>query len=357
MAMIRKKPAVGLDIGHHTIKLALVERSGTEFKVTRTMSIPTPPDTVKDGIVIDPKLLSLSLKTMFKAAGVSGCGVHIGSSGAQIFVRPVSFPKLPEATLRKSIRYEAGRYIPGSVDESYVDFEILGDADEQNMNVLLVSAPKELVNSRMSACDMAGLDVISVDIDIFASYRALIESDTMVNHAEETVALIDIGAAGANLCVVDKGVFAMVRSIAVGGRTLSDALKSYFQLSDEDAESGKSQLDVSQLLVDKPADNPPLRVIQPHIDDLVREARRSLNYFQSQQVGKEGTLSISRMILTGGASQLPGIAEYFEKKMAIPTVALGLADNPRFVLEGGGDGSSEFVTAAGLAMRSLAHAS
>lgn len=352
---MKRGTSLGLDIGHHTIKAALVERSGTNYRVSRVVSMPTPVDTVKDGVVIDPKTLGSALKAQLKASGIGASNAHIAVAGAQTFVRPVTFPKMPEATLRKSIRYEAGRYLPGSVDECYVEFEILGDADENNMSVLLVSAPKELVNSRIQACRFAGLAVESVDIEVFASYRALIETDESISPGDETIAFVDIGATGANLAVIDKGVFSMVRSIPVGGWTLTHALMSYFRLSPQDAESGKVQLDVSDLLADHPTENPPLRVLQSHLDDLVREVRRSLNYFQSQQVGKEGQ-SISRLVITGGTAQQAGLAEYFGKKMSIRTETAGLDHHVRFLWDSSFGPSQEYVTATGLAMRSLARA-
>src|SRR5205814_9217517 len=133
-------------------------------------------------------------------------------------------------------------------------------------------------------CEAAGLEVESVDIEAFAIYRVLIEADPSRDWSDKTIAVIDIGATTTNVSVITKKLFAMSRTIPNGGHTLTDALKNYFKLSEEDAESGKSQLDFRDLTQEVvPRENPPLRVLQPHVDDLVREIRRSLNYYQSQQ--------------------------------------------------------------------------
>ena len=95
--------------------------------------------------------------------------------------------------------------------------------------------------------------------------------------------MIDVGAANTRMSVIQNGVFTMTRTIPNGAQMLTEALKGYFKLSEDDAEQGKAQLDIADLIEDaKPRENPLLRVIQPHVDDLVREIRRSLNYFQSQ---------------------------------------------------------------------------
>ena len=146
----------------------------------------------------------------------------------------------------------------------------------------------------------------------------------------------------------------MTRSIPQGGQILTDALKSYFKLSDEDAETGKSQLDVSELFAQgQPAvENPPLRVLQPHLDDLVREIRRSLNYYQSQQTESGVSAPVSELVVSGGGARLHGLAAYIGHKLQIPTAPFGVFDNPRFIRANGESGGGlDLSVASGLAMR------
>ncbi|PMU85967.1 type IV pilus biogenesis protein PilM, partial [Pseudomonas sp. GP01-A4] len=83
-----------------------------------------------------------------KEHGIHATSAHIAAAGGSVFIRPIIFPKMSESTLRKSIRFEAGRYVPGSVDDSFIEFDILGPVDETRMNVLIVAAPKDIVQSR-----------------------------------------------------------------------------------------------------------------------------------------------------------------------------------------------------------------
>jgi len=283
---------------------------------------------------------------------INASSAIIAVSGGSVVVRQVRMPKMAEATLRKSIKFEASRYVPSSVEDSYIEFEIIGAADEQQMDVLMVAAPKDVVESRLHACEAAGLSVEAVDIEAFAMYRALVEADLDHEWFNSTIALVDVGSATTNISVVSHGVFAMTRSIPQGADTLTQALKSYFKLSEEDAESGKSQLDLRELLEEgKPKENPPLRVLQPHVDDLVREIRRSLNYYQSQQ--QEGaSKQIDHILLTGGGAKLNGLAEYFGHKLSIETTLHDVFANPRFMLSANSNESGlDLTVASGLAMR------
>jgi type IV pilus assembly protein PilM len=353
LKMFGSRSTVGLDLGHSAIRATQVERSGNSWRIVRHASIPTPPDSIKDGVVMDAEAVGHAIRQALREGHMSASAAHIAVSGGTVVVRVVHVPAMAEATLRKSIKYEAGRYVPSSAEDSYIEFEIVGKREDGQMDVLLAAAPKEIVAARMRACEEAGLDVDSVDVEPFAAYRSLLEFDSESELHQKAFALIDVGASNTRLSVIRNGVFLMTRSIPNGAAVLTEALKSYFKLSDEDAEAGKAQLDIRELLDDsKPRENPPLRVVQPHVDDLVREIRRSLNYFQSQ-LSEGQQQSVETLLLTGGGSKLQGLAEYVQHKLGLPTRAMGLFENPHVTYLGTDDPGEglELAVSCGLAMR------
>jgi type IV pilus assembly protein PilM len=350
---LKKRTSLGIDLGHHRIKAVELETTPNGWTIVRSGWAPTPVDAIKEGSVIDPLSVGNALKGLLKEGRFVGDDVHIAAAGASVFVRPVQFPNMNEATLRKTIRFEASRYVPGSVDDSHIDFAILSHSGDENMDVLVVAAPKDVVSSRIAAVEAAGLDVEGVDVEAFASYRALLET-----HPEAietgTVAIIDVGGASTSVSVIFQGSFAMNRSIPYGGNSLTEALRSYFKLSFEDAEAGKAQLNLNELISGEASkENPPLRVIQPHLDDLVREVRRSLNYFQSQTGEAQNARKVESIVLSGGGAKLVGLQEYLSYKLGLPAVAKGILNHP--LIQGPAepvDEGLDLTVAGGLAMRS-----
>lgn len=359
MLLMANKAFVGLDLGHHSIKAVQLDRTPSGWKVTRAATAPTPPETIKDGVVVDPQAMGAAIRALLKDAHISASSAHIAVAGGSVVVRTVRIPTMPETTLRKSIKFEASRYVPSTVADSHIEFEILGPCaeDETQMDVLIVAAPKDVVESRVKACEAAGLEVEAVDVEPFAAYRAIVETDEENGWLGGTLAIVDVGASTTNMSVVQEGVFVMTRSIPNGGTTLTEALKSYFKLSEDDAESGKRQLNVADLLDEsRPKENPPLRVLQPHLDDLVREIRRSLNYYQSQQTDANGP-AVTRILITGGGAKLNGLAEYVSQKLSLPVFAAGVLANAKFVHSGPQEESGlDLAVASGLAMRPYAQA-
>ncbi|MBI5707321.1 MAG: type IV pilus assembly protein PilM [Armatimonadetes bacterium] len=357
--LFRRKPTVGIDIGQFAIRVAEVAPTSTGWELQRYGWVETPKDTVRDGVVLDPQSVGLAIKRAVRESHVQSSAASLAVGGGSVIVRAVNMPQMSEATLRKSIRFEAGRYVPTSIEDSFIEFEILGDSADGQMRVLMVAAPKDIVNSRVQACEFAGLEPESVDVEVFAAYRALIEARAQYQEADKTLVLVDVGFSKTNLAVVRHGEFAMTRSLPHGGNLLSEALMKYFKLSVEEAEEGKSQLDLSVLAKDHgPQENPPLRVVQPHVDDLIREIRRSLNYFQSQLAEEEGSKNVDMIVLTGGGSKLAGLAEYASSKLKVPTEAAGVLGvagvGENVVLTGAGN---EAAVAVGLAMRSYSSVS
>ena len=353
-----KRSYMGLDIGHYSIKIVQIERTQAGWRITRTASAPTPDDAVKECVVIDPEVLGVAIKDLIKSSGISASSAFVAVAGGPVVVRNVRIPKMPEVTLRKSIRFEASRYVPSSIEDSYIEFEILGEHEDGTMDVIIVAAPRDMVDSRLKACELAGLEVEAVDVEPFAAYRSLVEAANDNDYFNSPIVLVDIGSTMTNMSVVEAGNFSMTRSISSGGQTMTDALKSYFKLSSGDAESGKSQLNVIELLDEQPKENPPLRIIQHHIDDLVREIRRSLNYYQSQQNETSGNKNISGLVICGGGAKMQGLTEYIAEKLGVKAISAGVFDNPRFSYGGSDEPGRglDLAVASGLAMRAFSKA-
>ncbi len=359
LSLFKKKSFLGLDIGHRAIKGAQVEKTGSGWKVVKAFNIDTPTDAVKEGIVIDPEPVGAAIKAGMKQAHIHADSAVIGVAGGSVIVRSVRIPKMNETTLRKSIRYEAGRYVPSSIEDSFIEFEITNPDIDGQMDVLIVASPKEMINSRVAACEAAGLEVEVVDVEAFANYRSIVEVEESNVLKELTIAIIDIGSQTTSVSVVSKGQFAMCRTIPQAGHVLTEALKTYFKLNDVEAEQGKTQLDLTTLLAEgQVQENPPIRVVQPHLDDLIREIRRSLNYYSSQQTEQGQPNPVTHLVVSGGGAKFIGLGEYFANKLGMQVVASGVFDNPRVQngLHDSEERGLDLVVASGLAMRAFAKA-
>jgi type IV pilus assembly protein PilM len=163
----RKESMIGVDIGSRLLKICYAEPADHgRWKILRTSFAPTPRDSVRDGVVVDRAAVGNALRELIKSAGLSHVtGACAAIAGASVIVRHVKMTKMPEALLRKSVRYEAAKYISTSIESSVIEFEILGqDATEPDkMNVMLVAAPSDMIASRLETLEIAGLEPLAID--------------------------------------------------------------------------------------------------------------------------------------------------------------------------------------------------
>ena len=357
--MAKKNSCVGIDIGHMNIRIVQAEKTAGGVRIVKVAETLTPPDSVRDGLIRDPEVIGQAIKAAMKEAHIHAQTAIIAASGGAVFVRAVPFPKMNAQLLRESIRFEAGRYVPGSIEDSYVEGEIVGSLGDAQMNVLLAAAPRDVVDGRIAACKEAGLEVQVVEIETFAAFRSLIESDESKNSSSKTYILVDIGATNTTVSVIESGVYVMHRSMPAAGNTWTEGLRTAFKLELVDAEAGKIALNMNEYMTPNGQENPPLKVIATHIDDLIRELRRSMNYLQTQNQGSEANSEnkIDGMYLCGGGAKLRGLDAYIQSKLGIPVTTLGVFENPVITQTGAFTGSgTDLAVAAGLAMRPMVSA-
>ena len=322
-SLFGKEVVIGLDIGSSMIKAVQVEPTRGGFRVVRAAEQKTPQGAVRDGVIISREPIAMAIRQMLQAAGISANAAVLSVSGPSVTVRQIRVPKMNAATLTKSIRYEAGKYISTNIEDAALSFEIMGpcDDDPTQMDVMLVGTSRDLVESRVAVAQLAGLEAIAVDIESFAILRAIVDTAPDDFADENLRAIVDIGAAHTEVIILSGPDFALTRSIPISGDTFADALKNQLRIEPSEAELRKQDVDMGALITGEgsPESIELSRIIQTTMDELLREIRRSINYFQSQLADEGVTANLSEILLVGGSAQIRNLAAYMSARLGIPT--------------------------------------
>ncbi len=371
-----KEKIVGLDIGSRFIKAAQAEagRLPGSFRIVKAAVAPTPPDAIRDGIVIDQAGVAGAVRALLQDAGIDANAVVAAVSGSSVIVRHIKLPIMAEHVLRKSIRFEAAKHISSLVEDSLIEFEITGlvPGEDDKMSVMLVAAPSDMVETRLAALTLAGLEPVAIDVEAFALQRALVDLSPTRPGEGATLALLDIGASTTDVNIIANGVFALTRNIPIAGDSFTQALKAAAPGADwAELERLKTEVDMTALLsADADTDAAGLaRTLQPAIDELLREVRRSTNYYQSQladaanSILPAGTTSqnsgpVSKIVITGGSAKMRGLEAYMSARLGVPVEIWNPFENPEIessqIAPGLADAEySLLVTGIGLALKEL----
>lgn len=358
--LLSKENPIGIDIGSNSIKVVCIEPTRQGPRLSQVAICPTPPNAVKEGVVTDPAEVANAIQFALRSAGIKAPTAAAAIAGAGVIVRNVKVPKMGEDALRKSIRFEAGKFISSSIDDSIVEFDIVGDADEEGqVNVVVVAAPRAMVETKVAAIEQAGLEPVSVDVEAFAFLRAFQSRPDSVIPAEGTIALLDMGASHTEINLVTNGEVALTRTIPIAGNNLSLAVRNACACTDEEAEALKCAVNLQDLLrpADEPRDDTALKAVQPLVDELLREIRRSINYYQSQ-LPEGSEAAVDTLLLTGGTARLKGLVDYTRSRLNMTAVIGSTVLSSMYDFSSASEGVSEddvplLAVGIGLALKEL----
>jgi type IV pilus assembly protein PilM len=327
--------AIGLDIGTEHVRVAQVKQTGSGHVLTGYGRVDIPMGALADGEIVDSAAVSAAIKELWRRSNVRGKEVATGVSNQRVIVRLIDLPFMERGELQSAIQYQAQDYIPMAVEESILDFQIIGDymtpSDEHMMEVLLVAAHREMIGNTVDAVEGAGLKLNRIDVSSFAIVRALMgESLEVLPESEgEATAVIHISSGITNIAVVERGVPRFNRISSLAGGTFTQAIANVLNITFDEAEDLKIKVGLPDIDTGVSAEAPGVepdvvqvvnQSIEREVNKFIAEVRRSLDYYLTQT---SQARSIRRILLTGSGSQLRNFNTYLEKGLQAQQVTLG----------------------------------
>jgi type IV pilus assembly protein PilM len=305
------KTLIGLDIGSTAVRAAEVV-PGDVPVLTRAAQVPLPPGAVENGEVRQPEAVGEALKELWARGRIRGRQVRLGVGNQRVVVREIALPWLPEKELRGSLGFQVQEFIPLSVDEAVLDFDPVGEFEQEGrrmLRLLLVAAQKVMVSEAVAAVQAARLEPIGIDLNPFALVRAVGTVEGINLEAPGDEAVVDVGAHVTNICVHDRGVTRFVRILPSGGRDITLAIARGLGVEDDVAERLKRGEDVEGAPPQKDVE----RVSLSRAGSFVDEIRSSLEFYTAQVPGAK----IGRVLVTGGGSKLRGFLELLQERIPV----------------------------------------
>src|SRR5688500_18449653 len=208
----RKRTTVGLDIGSGLIKVAVIDHSKKEPELIKVAIQPLMQDAIVEGEIMDPGVVAEAIQSALAAAGVTSKQVVTAVGGRDVIIKKIQIERVKEQQARELMRWEAEQHVPFDMESVELDFQILDpDADGLEMNVLLVAAKRELIDSKVRVITDAGLEAAIVDVDAVALHNAF-----ELNHPDAMtgmVALANIGHDVTHINLLGEGVPILTRDL------------------------------------------------------------------------------------------------------------------------------------------------
>lgn len=306
----RDRPVFGFDLGTRTVKMIQLRPSGKTMEVMGYGYAMFPAETIVEGIIVDPQEIVKALKPLMKKmtfGEITAKRVATALPVAKVFTRVLELPPMNPADLGQAVRLEAEQYIPVPLPDLYIDYETIETGPERN-EVLMVAAPRAIVDSYIKLFDLMGLEVAQIDSGMAAATRAIVAATQL----DKPTLVADIGSTSIDLTVHDK-VIRLTDTIAMGGDGLTEQLVQDLGIGREQANEIKYKFGLG------PSGLQPkvMASLGAPLNKMCAEMRRVIKFYQDRGAQKR---KIEAIIVGGGSASMPGFLEYMAAQINIPVV-------------------------------------
>lgn len=320
-----------VELGAWSIKLAVAVpglRGGT---ITHVVERPLPP-----GEGPPAARAAFVLEELVKQLGLGHDTMYLAMRGDQLFTQVLELPfrGLRRAELEKAVGGELESVVPVDLEDMVFSFEPLPAAppaaegeparEAAGMRVLTYSLRRDRAEAMLEVGQQLGIEPRGLLPAAGGAARMVARTGLGEELGTKTVAVIDLGHERTEVVLVRDGQAVFSRSLARGGKQLTEAIARAWKLTAFDAEQVKHNEGFVGSAVEPPMSEAASRlhaVLSVELAALVRDLRQTFIGARTR-VGAEPVA----VVLVGGGSRLRGLASFLGEKMGMMVRTLSEAE-------------------------------
>lgn len=308
-----KKRFLGIDIGTSAIRVVELAKQGQKIELTNYGEVKTETfqeeafKVAKKGMVFfSAQDIAEIIRAVLDEAKIKTRQCAFSIPDFSTFFTNFKLPPMTKNELSEAVIYEARQHIPLPLEGVTIDWSLVGGGFDtpSELEVILAAIPNEIIEQYKEIAKYSGLDVCALEAEVFGLLNSLVGGGE-----NEPVCLIDIGTQSTTCSIIEKRILKSSHSFDVAGNYVIDEVVKELRLSSKFAQEIKMKYGLRFFSAIKP----PLRekFSQPLFESLeavLREVNLILQSFYRTE-NKE----VKRIIISGGATKLPGLKENFQK--------------------------------------------
>ncbi len=333
--------AVGLDIGARSIKVVELGGSSKSPRIQRMAirEIPPPPpvEQVDSEEAYDPDQALVDLiDNTFSELQLPKDDVCASVDSGVTIIREITVPFFEDDQIKKIVKFEAENHLHSySIEDVVVNYVKTGETRDGS-RLTIFASPKVDLARRIAILRRSGIEPASVDLDTTALHATL-KSLGYFNDTPNCI-IVDVGAHTTNLMMVTDGLPRVVRSFLLGSGSLETEIGNELGLTheegrkrvlsrggphDDDLMIPAAELETPGAETDKSLTQVQTDVVgerrMAFVRKLQREAYRSLVSVRTETPPE-------KILLLGGGSLIPDVADQLSEKLGLPVEQINLLD-------------------------------
>ncbi len=361
---IPEQSVIGVDIGSSSLKIVQIKkRKGRAVLETYGELGLGPYNKLSVGQIVNmtPKEIALVIQDLIKEAEITTLKGGMSIPLKLSLISLIDVPTVTESELATMIPLEARKYIPVPINEVTMDWFVIptprdtslefiqsdDDAKRQieesqkRTHVLMVAIHNQVLSNYTSIVNETKLQTNFFEVEAFAAARACLAGET------GPVMIIDFGASGIKIYIIDNGLLISSHTINRGGQDITFSISKGLGVTFDHAEHLKRSLGKGNVADEQEI----MELIAIHEDYAVSEIKTVMTAFQ-----KKFNKTLTKVLLAGGGSNLKGFLELMQKSFDCPveySLPFSKVETPVFLQETLRSTGLTFAPAIGLALRAL----
>jgi hypothetical protein len=177
------------------------------------------PGVISGGVITDAKKLEEALSELKKRFNIRFVRATLPEEKTYMFTATVE--KVSSDNLRDAVAFIIEENVPISLSESVFDFEVIGNAPGNRLEVAVGVVPNQVAASYINVLESAGITPISFDVESLAVRRAVVKD------GDKTAQLIvNLGETKTGLYIVEEGVVHFSSTPSYGAKSDGADLKA-----------------------------------------------------------------------------------------------------------------------------------
>jgi type IV pilus assembly protein PilM len=313
-----------IDIGTSSIKLLKVRRGFKKFELLSAIIEDIDQETHNNDYAL---AVENALHRILEKENLSGYKIVTSMPSDSLLLRNITFPFNDINKISSAIPYEVEEIIPCPVDAVSYDFQIVGQENTDNSTVILAAIEKESLKNTIDILNRNALYPVFAGMESNSMFRCY-EYFNSVNN--ETVLQIDFGYKKTVINIVSNNSLIFTRAIASGTVNLIEKISGIQKISVNEAQKLFLKLDIDLSSFESNLKNEThktlninrakFKTIYNEALDLVMDIINEISFTIKASGRYTGYSNFSRIIITGGGSNIKGITKLLGDDSGLPVV-------------------------------------
>lgn len=322
----KKGPTIGIDINSDSITLIQLDKTKVGVEMSRFASLPTPANTVREGLIADPSAIGGVISELMLQAGIQQTGpspvLNMTIPAQAVVIRLMPVPTgMPADELAEVVTQEATNHVPFPISDANLDWSLMPATERtdpdgvRRVDVILAAVQRSIIETCWRATDSCGVQLGKIEVSSLAAIRGLALAGYLGSNGQMSM-VVNVRQDATDINVVRNAMPLFGRSVIIGMETLTEAISRSLEV---DFETALTLLPEIPLFGMPPKDQrmgQAAQVARTIFSDITDELERSLEFYQSQV----GEIKLDQIILTGPGCMVPNLDQYIGSRMGFRTI-------------------------------------